>query len=192
LLTAITAAATGGIGYWAGHRAGLREARPPTPLVAATPSVAPIVSPALAGAPIADGAPALADPPAAPAHFAARGLHRGAGARTEAATKTDSLAIELRGLRNAERALRNGNPGLALAFLRELDRQVPQGHLREERDAAIALSRCASVDRPFGIDLAKEFVDGHPGSVYRDRVEQACSPTDSPTPGDSPARRPDR
>ena len=78
--------------------------------------------------------------------------------------QTTSLAIELRALRNAERALRDGNPGLALAFLQELDRQVPNGQLTEERDAAVTLARCARGDRPFGVNLATSSPSATPGA----------------------------
>ena len=119
-----------------------------------------------------------------------RGAH---GARHESESQTpsqtESLAIEVRALRNAERALRDGNPGLALAFLQELDRQVPNGQLAEERDAAGTLARCARGDHPFGVNLAAEFTERHPGSVYRARVEQTCAATESPAAGDSTKRR---
>jgi hypothetical protein len=111
------------------------------------------------------------------------------GGETQAPSPTESLAIEVRALRNAERALRDGNPGLALAFLQELDRQVPNGQLAEERDATATTARCARGDRPFGVNMVDEFVQRHPASVYRARVEQACAATDSPATGDSPSRR---
>jgi hypothetical protein len=95
----------------------------------------------------------------------------------------------VRALRNAERALREGNPGLSLAFLEDLDRQVPHGQLTEEREAMATLARCARGDRPIGVDLGGDFIERHPGSVYRARVEQACAATDSQGAGDSPSRR---
>ena len=45
-------------------------------------------------------------------------------------TPAESLAAEVRALRNIERALRDGNPGLATAFLDQLDRDVPNGQMR--------------------------------------------------------------
>ena len=123
--------------------------------------------------------PPLAVPSLVPSRHdepAVRDAHR----TIQAPSRSESLELEVRALRNAERALRDGNPGLALAFLQELDRQVPNGQLAEERDAAGTLARCARGDQPFGVNLAAEFTERHPGSVYRARVEQACTETDSP------------
>jgi hypothetical protein len=109
-----------------------------------------------------------------------------------AAPATGTLEIEVRALRNAERAIRNGNPGLALAFLQDLDRQVPNGQLAEERAATATIARCTRGDHPIGVDLADDFATQHPTSVYRARVEQACAQTDLPATGDPPVRRSDR
>jgi hypothetical protein len=111
------------------------------------------------------------------------------GADNRATNPADSLAIEARALRNAERALRDGKPGLALAFLQELDRQVPNGRLTEEREAAATLVRCARGEHAFGVDLAEEFASRYPTSVYRGRIDQACATTDSVPAGDSSRRR---
>jgi hypothetical protein len=92
-------------------------------------------------------------------------------------------------VRNAERALRDGKPGLALTFLAELDRQVARGQLTEERDAMATLARCARGDRPIGVDLGADFIERYPASVYRARVEQVCPATDSSPAGDSRQRR---
>jgi hypothetical protein len=186
LVAGVIAAASGGAGYWAGYRAGLRGTPTPAPVVAwPRPEVA-IAEPKSPAAPSPE-TPPLALPSLVASRHDAHGTRHGLESRTPA--QTDSLAIEVRALRNAERALRDGNPGLALAFLRELDRQVPNGQLAEERDAADTLARCARGDHPFGVNLAAEFTERHPGSVYRARVEEACAATDSPPPGDSPPGR---
>jgi hypothetical protein len=175
------AAASGTIGYWAGHRAAVREnLRPAQPALSSLPST-PSALPATGPPAEAPASPTLA-PPAA-AHRGGHSPRREPEGR-EAATGT-SLTIEVRGLRNAERALRDGNPGLALAFLADLDREVPNGRLSEERDAVGTLARCGRGDRPIGVDLAGEFVERHPASVYRARVEQTCAMTDHAGPGDS-------
>jgi hypothetical protein len=191
LVAGALATASGGAGYWAGHRAGVREARPTHSVISleAPTAVTPAPKPAPAPSPVAEK-PTPGMPSLVPSRHDARSARR--GSETQAPSQTETLAIEVRALRNAERALRDGNPGLALAFLQELDRQVPHGQLAEERDAAGTLARCARGDHPFGVNLATEFTERHPGSVYRARVEQACPETDSPGPGDSPPRRSER
>jgi hypothetical protein len=189
LLAGAIAGVSAGVGYWAGHRAGLREAEASRPAASSAPardSLGEIKLPAVAAA--GTGTPPPAPLPPVPSHRdAARNARHGAENQTQ--SPTESLAIEVRALRNAERALRDGNPGLALAFLQELDRQVPNGQLAEERDATATTARCARGDRPFGVNMVDEFVQRHPASVYRARVEQACGATDSPATGDSSPRR---
>jgi hypothetical protein len=191
LVAGALAVTSGGVGYWAGHRAGVRDARPTTSVVSleSPKVVAPEPKPALTTSPVAE-TPPLAMPSLIPSRHGAHGARHEPGSQTP--SQTESLALEVRALRNAERALRDGNPGLALAFLQELDRQVPNGQLAEERDAAGTLARCARGEHPFGVNLAAEFTERHPGSVYRARVDQACTETDSPAPGDSPPRRSER
>jgi len=159
---------------------------PPPPRAPAFEPKAP--SPAAPSA--ASDAPSFAIPSLVPSRHGARGARHESESQTP--SQTESLAIEVRALRNAERALRDGNPGLALAFLQDLDRQIPNGQLAEERDAAATLARCARGDHPFDVDLAAEFTERHPGSVYRARVEQACGATDLSTAGDSSPRRSDK
>jgi hypothetical protein len=189
LVASALAAASGGVGYWAGHRAGLREARVTAPAAIPVPSTAmagearPVAPPPIRSA-------TAAVPSLVPTHHDARLVRHAAGTETRASS--ESLAAEVQGLRNAERALRDGNPGLALAFLAELERQVPGGQLTEERDAAATLAHCASGDRPFGVDLGEEFTQRHPTSVYRARVEQACQATDPGPAGDKSLRRSDK
>ena len=179
LAVATIAAASGGIGYWAGHRAGLRETPQITRIAPAPVAVAPTVP----LAPVAANEPQPSPPPSSPI-APHRGEHAARHqAESSAPAAAESLAIEVRALRNAERALRDGNPGLALAFLEELDRQVPHGRMTEERDAASTLARCARGDRPIGVDLAGEFIERHPESIHRARVEETCAATDPPKAG---------
>ncbi|HTB61032.1 MAG TPA: hypothetical protein VLC06_24345 [Polyangia bacterium] len=188
LVAGAIAATSGSVGYWAGHRAGLRDTRPTTPVIALAPTSAASVKPKSPAVPSpAAETPPLAGPSLVPSRHDAHGARRASDDRTLSQSK--SLELEVRALRNAERALRDGNPGLALAFLQELDRQVPNGQLIEERDAASTLARCARGDHPFGVNQAAEFTERHPGSVYRARIEQACAATDSPASGDSSPRR---
>jgi hypothetical protein len=182
LVTAAFTAAGAGAGYWAGLRAERRAAAGTAhsaPVLAA-----PLAPPARALPPPSGPAPA---PPAAP-------VRRAEAARRHPVepppgAPAESLAVEVRGLRNVERALRDRNPGLAAAFLDDLDRQVPGGQMRQERAALRTIARCTAGDQPFGLDLAGEFQAAYPGSAYAARVEQACRGTDSAAAGDSAARR---
>jgi hypothetical protein len=190
LVASAIAAASGGAGYRAGRRAGLRDARLAAPVVSVAPkSVAAVGPKSPVTTALPPEAPSLTMPSLVPTRHGVHGTRHESENRTP--SQTESLAIEVRALRNAERALRDGNPGLALAFLQELDRQVPNGQLAEERDAASTLARCARGDHPFGVNLAAEFTERHPGSVYRARVEQACAETDPPPAGDSSPGRPE-
>lgn len=205
LVAGAIAAAGVGAGYWAGHRAGLREAS--TTRSALGPSAGPsdrlvdrpspgtltpvstaAAAPSRLDAPSIEAPAPSGDPPAS---VFRRNL-AGQTAQTAPPSAAESLEIEVRALRNIQRALRDGNPGLALAFLQDLDRAVPHGQLTEERTATAALARCARGDVPFGVNLAEDFTNRYPDSVYRERVEQACAPTDSTGPGDSSERRPGR
>jgi len=193
LIAGAIAAASGGAGYWAGRRPVLRDAAPAAPTVSLAPPSIPSLAPrppSPVGPIPASDTPSVTMPSLVPSRHGGRGIRHESEPHSQLAS--ESLALEVRALRNAERALRDGNPGLALAFLQELDRQVPKGRLAEERDAADTLARCARGDHPFGVSLAAEFTERHPGSVYRARVEQACGETDSPAPGDSPPRRTER
>ncbi len=189
LAAGLIASMSGGAGYWLGHRAGVRAASPVAPVIAPARGVAPLAATTSNAAAAPVGAEPAASAPVT-VHREPRDAHgppRGASAGAPA--EAGSLAIELRALRNAERALRDGTPGLALAFLRELDRQVPSGQLTEERDAVVTLAHCAAGDHPFGVDWAADFMERYPRSVYRARVEEACAATDRDAPGDSPTRR---
>lgn len=99
--------------------------------------------------------------------------------RPEAAT-TDaapaaSLGHELQALRAIDRALREGQPHLALALLQKLEREIPDGRLGEERQASLVMARCLAGERVFGVDPAADFREAYPESVYLSRVQQACA-----------------
>ncbi|MES1208405.1 MAG: hypothetical protein ABUS79_20905 [Pseudomonadota bacterium] len=182
LTAAFTAAGAAG-GYWAGRRAA-RPAEQPVPASAAAPAPAAAMAPppAIAAAPasqVAQPAPSAGVP----------GGRRDQSVRRRAVempakTPAESLAVEVRGLRNVERALRDQKPGLALAYLDDLDREVPGGQMREERVALRAIARCARGGLPFGVDEGQDFAAAYPASAYRARVEQACGGTDSSGAGD--------
>ena len=108
------------------------------------------------------------------------------------ASTSASIGEEVRALRSAERALREHQPAFALALLRELDRSVPNGQLTEERLAVRTIARCASRDVPLGVNLADDFADQYPDSVYGRRVAESCAATDSGSSGDQERRRESR
>ena len=173
------AGGAGSAGYILGYRAGTGQARPPVGREVSSPSTSP-VRPA---------APEISPPLGLPAPtagtFARAGATGGpepkarvAGTRSTATggrpSLADSLEKEVSALRAIERALRDCQPALALALLRELDRAVPEGRLVEEREATAAIARCALDRVPFGLDLAEDFGARYPGSVYLERVAQGC------------------
>ena len=166
VVTAIAGSAGYGLGYRAGER---RAARVP---VAAASAPAPAPSRAA----LAEESPRPADvaPPRAPVARARDAAARPAPPPAPASA-AESLAKEVTALRGVERALRDGQPGLAFALLQELDRTIPDGKLREEREATEAIARCALGRIPLGIDLAADFAEHHPDSVYLKRVEQSCA-----------------
>ncbi len=173
-------------GYWMGRRAERRQMRamqmaPSSPRVdGPPPPVAPASPPPVA---TFEAAP--------PALTASPKIERPRRHATESPPRTpaESLALEVRALRNAERALREGHPGLASAFLDDLDRDVPEGKLREERAALRTIARCMAGDQPFGVDLVEDFSQSFPDSTYRARIEQACARTDPAHAGDSSGGR---
>jgi hypothetical protein len=186
---AAIAGAAGGIGYLAGWHAGQRA----IPVPAHVPATSPVErSPALsASEPAPADVPAVADerPIRATSSRTAGEHKRQTVAPRAVLSAAESLAKEVEALRAVDRALRDSQPGLALALLRELDQVVPHGKLDEERAATSAIARCASGVAPPGSDLATEFVNRHPRSVYRDRVEAACGETDFAGAGDPPSGR---
>jgi hypothetical protein len=183
LTTCTVAVVAAGAGYWGGHRAGVRDARAISMSMSTSTSAEPTMpatsptAPSVTVAPIAVAASA----PSAPASGAAPALRHAHPGRTPAEagagpalSPTESLNQEMRVLRSVERALRDRQPGLAMALLRELERVVPGGKLAEERAATLTIARCMSGDIPLGIDLGDDFADRFPNSVYFSRVAQSC------------------
>jgi hypothetical protein len=166
------AAAAGGAGYYFGFRAGaasvvperivevrLQPSAPPSELPApVTPaSAAPQASPSVARNP-----PPVRIPPP--------------NVATVPSAADAALGEETRLVARVERALRDGNPRLALGLLGELDRTNPGGQLREERDAARVLGRCALATESTP-EVAQEFAKRYPGSAYLPRITEACERT---------------
>jgi hypothetical protein len=179
-------AGTGAIvGYQAGRRAERRQLAaipPPAPTTTIIAPAVPVERP-----PVEQPVPTR---PASDGRKVER--HRHLESSVAPQSEAESLAAEVRALRNTERALREKNPGLANAFLDGLDHEVPGGQMREERTALRAIARCSAGDQPFGVNLAEDFTQAFPSSAYRARVEQACdraNRTDPSSAGDSAGRR---
>ena len=84
------------------------------------------------------------------------------------------LAQEVRLLRQADQALRAGDPATAHRLLDQLEREVPNGKLGEEREAARLLARCMSQPGPGTRRRARAFLDRHATSVYSGRIREIC------------------
>jgi hypothetical protein len=96
-------------------------------------------------------------------------------ARSSPATAGNARAAsgELALLRRAERAIRSGDPALALILLDQLERTYPKSELGEERRAARVLVECARSGE-LATPEARRFIEQHPSSVYTDRIVRAC------------------
>lgn len=184
LASAAATIGAGAGGYWIGHRAGTREAR-----LAALHTVTHTVTtegmpPLKPDATDGTGGPSPEPTPSAAAVGGAASAPEAVRRRSGTAARAprpaatvstpESLGQEVRALRAVERALRDGDPRLALALLRQLDRDVPKGKLVEERQATAVIARCSAGDVPFGVNLAEDFAGDYPDSVYLGRVEQSC------------------
>lgn len=157
----------GAAGYGWGYRAGL-AAR-------SAPAVAPVVAYSTRPAPLPAPAP-LPEPPApeaqpAPEKSALRPLaHAGAPVPSG---EPPSLDEEVRQLRRIERAIRDGNPRLALVLAEELERALPAGQLLIERRAAVMMAECQL--RVEGAQArAALFIAGNPGSPFAARLRELC------------------
>lgn len=90
-----------------------------------------------------------------------------------------SLAHEAAGLARVQRALRDGDPNLALALLEEQDQLYRSGSLGTERAAARALAWCAAGHRTRARTLAERVVAENAGSPLAERVKRKCFGTRS-------------
>jgi hypothetical protein len=73
-----------------------------------------------------------------------------------------------------QRALRDGDPNLALALLDEQDQLYRSGSLGTERAAARALAWCAAGQRTRARTLAERVVADNAGSPLAERVKRKC------------------
>jgi hypothetical protein len=127
------------------------------PVVSPTPHYEPAVPPSERG-------PAARHP---------RELGREEQPSRASASRAAATSGELALLRRAERAIRTGDPTLALILLDQLERDYPRSALGEERAAARILVECArsgELARPEAV----RFLAQRPSSVYSDRIIRAC------------------
>lgn len=182
------ATATGIGGYALGYRAGVAQrvtAPAPATLARETPSSG-IERPSLPNHVPAPPAPSSAAPvteTSADSSLATPNRNRFASSASAgnksasgAANAEPALELETRLLSRVERALREQNPRFALGLLGELDREVPGGQLREERDAARVVAHC-ELDSDAAPKLKRDFTTRYAGSAYLARIAQACART---------------
>lgn len=198
----VIAGASAFMGYRAGYVIGARDAERVARAQHVAPRSAPAVAPAAArvAAAVEQATPPIAAQPALESSATLDGVaaprrrakasaapeevavvETPASAATPAANP--SLDAEVRALRRVEQALRNREPERALAVLAQLDRDVPEGQMAEERAAASAMARCdarAASGRPDQAEAMQrvlEFSQRFPASVYFARVRQSCLAT---------------
>lgn len=83
------------------------------------------------------------------------------------------LTHELRMVKQVEAALRARAYNLVLRLLYDLDRDIPEGQLLEERAAAFLLARCGlGLGAPQR--MVAEFAEVYPESMYLERIRNAC------------------
>jgi hypothetical protein len=95
-------------------------------------------------------------------------------ASSRASTAEQQLIEEVRLLRQADRALRAGDPRTALESLEQLKLAVPEGKLGEEREAVQRLADCLGHPGVIARELAVTFLKAHPSTVYSGRIRETC------------------
>ncbi len=128
--------------------------------------------------PVAPAGDSVAAPiAAAPPRRAASGSTGVSGSRaTTAAPERDAdIGREIAVLREAQQALRAGDPARAKAELDAFDAAHPGGALGEERSAARLMARCASEPSPAARAEADRFLAMHPTSPLAPRVRASCA-----------------
>lgn len=89
------------------------------------------------------------------------------------AKPVSTLADELRLMQRCRTAIRNSQPGEALALLQQHAALFPEGQLREDRQALRAIALCRG-ERPEGDEAAERFFTAFPRSHHRRAIVAAC------------------
>jgi hypothetical protein len=115
-------------------------------------------------------APGAAAPPELPSSKRSAPTPSGVAQRETA----NRLAEEVRLLKRADQALRQGAPDVAQGLLDQLATSFPNGQLLEERAATKTLLSCQRRRDARAQAAARHFLSTHPASVYAARVRAAC------------------
>jgi hypothetical protein len=86
-----------------------------------------------------------------------------------------SLAEEVRLLQEAQRSLKSGQPGAALAALAEHERRFPRGQLAVERGAVRIAALCALGHTAEAKQRGAAFLARHGGSAIAEQVRASCA-----------------
>jgi len=173
-------ALSGGLGYQKGWEAGIaQKTRHGTHEKAVVSAAPPIVDATPASAPPIEPAPPVVRMPPIErrSEHEAKSTSVSSAVRVPSASPAPPVALgldeEVRQLRRVERAIREGNPRLALVLLEELDQAMPAGQLLEERRAAGIMANC-QLGSGDAVSNARVFAAKHAGSAYLTRVIGIC------------------
>jgi hypothetical protein len=144
------------------------------PAPAQQPPSAPAPEPVLAEAPVQAEVSAMA--PAPVARSGARSAMSGPRPRTASSVPpVATLQREAKLLQQAQQALRDGRPALALATLGEHDREFGPGALHEEAQAARVMALCALGRPDEAAEVARVFLRQSPRSPLAAQVRGSCA-----------------
>ncbi|HEY3498102.1 MAG TPA: hypothetical protein VGK73_25560 [Polyangiaceae bacterium] len=172
-LSAVVAASAGATGYYLGQANG-RASTAPHERSRVAPPAGPAPEPSARD--LRDEAPAIPAPALQPTPELPAASNPASPQRSSVApapSGDSELEMETRMLARVERSLREDNPRLALGLLGELDRNVPGGQLREEREAARVMAHCA-LGSETARTRAANFAQSHPASSYLGRIRETC------------------
>jgi hypothetical protein len=173
ILGVLALGVAGFLGYGWGYQAGL-SARVASVVATPAPKAVASVPAAASSEPLRLPLESESRPPAREVSSVA--AHH-ADVRIAPIASTDAPAVgldeEVRQLRRVERALRDGNPRLALVIAEELDQSIPGGQLLPERRAASLMAGC-QLGADHAVDAALSFIAKNPTSAYGSRLKEVC------------------